>query len=84
MADLINRDDAYEILTEYYHHRTEIQHKNLREALSRVPSAQPEIVKCRDCKHFKYIKQIKKRFCMLDEGMCEAEPDDFCSRGVRK
>ena len=40
--DLIKREDAYEVLTEYYHHKTEIQHKALREALDRVPSAQQE------------------------------------------
>lgn len=37
--DLIRKQDAYAVLTEYYHHRTEIQHKALREALGRVPSA---------------------------------------------
>ena len=42
MADLIERRAAYTFLTEYYNHRTELQHKNLKEALSRVPSAQPE------------------------------------------
>lgn len=40
--DVISRQDAYDVLTDYYHHRTEIQHKGLKEALSRVPSAQPE------------------------------------------
>ncbi len=37
--DLIRREDAYAVLSEYYHHRTEIQHKALREALDMVPSA---------------------------------------------
>lgn len=42
MADLIDRRMAYIFLTEYYNHRTEAQHKNLKEALSRVPEAQPD------------------------------------------
>ena len=42
MGDFIDRQDVYEILTEYYHHHTDIQHDALREALSRVPSANPE------------------------------------------
>ena len=46
MADLIERRMAYIFLTEYYNHRTEIQHRNLREALSRIPEAQPQ--KCSD------------------------------------
>ena len=35
---LIDREQTYEVLTEYFHQRTEIQHIAMREALSRVPS----------------------------------------------
>lgn len=35
---LISRKQAYEVLTKYYHQRTEIQHKALKEALERVPT----------------------------------------------
>ena len=35
--DLISREKAYEVLSEYYHHKTKMQHKALREALDRVP-----------------------------------------------
>lgn len=44
MKDMISRNDAYNTLTEYYHHTTEIQHKALREALERVPDSQPELI----------------------------------------
>lgn len=37
--DLISKEKAYKVLTEYYHHKTELQHKALREALDMVPSA---------------------------------------------
>lgn len=40
--DLIDREKTYEVLTEYYHHRMEIQHKGLREALAKVPSVEPK------------------------------------------
>lgn len=40
MSDLIDRETAYKVLTEYYHHSTDTQHQALREALSRVPSAE--------------------------------------------
>ena len=43
--DPISRQAAYEVLTEYYHHTQETQHEALREALSRVPPAQPESAK---------------------------------------
>ena len=38
---LIDADEAYKVLTDYYHHGTEIQHKALREALSKVPTVDP-------------------------------------------
>ena len=37
MSDYIKREDAYEVLTNLYHHQTETQHRALREALDRVP-----------------------------------------------
>lgn len=43
MDDLINRQATYDTLTDYYHHTTDIQHKALCDALSRVPSAQPDL-----------------------------------------
>lgn len=38
MSDYITRSDAYTVLSDYYHHRTEAQHEALRDALSRVPT----------------------------------------------
>ena len=38
MERLIDADEAYKVLTDYYNQRTEIQHKALKEALSRVPT----------------------------------------------
>ena len=35
---LIDADEAYKVLTDYYHHKTEIQHKALKEAIERVPT----------------------------------------------
>lgn len=37
----IDADEAYKVLTDYYHHRTEIQHKALKEAIERVPTVKP-------------------------------------------
>lgn len=35
----IDRDKAFDVLTDYYHQRTLIQRDSLREALGRVPTA---------------------------------------------
>ncbi len=42
---LIDADEAYKILTEYYHQRTAIQHIALKEALDRVPTIDAEPVR---------------------------------------
>jgi hypothetical protein len=39
MSDYIKREDAYSTLTDFYHHKREIQHESLRYALNYVPSA---------------------------------------------
>lgn len=36
---LIDADEAYKMLADYFHTRTEIQHKALKEALGKVPTA---------------------------------------------
>lgn len=38
MPRLIDADEAYKVLTDYYHQRTAIQHKALKEAFERVPT----------------------------------------------
>lgn len=70
MADLIDRNDAYKVLAEYYHHRTETQHKSLKEALSRVPDG---IVRCKDC--------LLHGVCTYERGLGK---DGFCNQGKRK
>lgn len=38
----IDADKTYEVLTDYYHHRTATQHEALKDALSRVPTIEPK------------------------------------------
>lgn len=45
MADYIDRQAAYDVLTAYYHHKTDMQHAALHEALNRVPSADVQPVR---------------------------------------
>ena len=56
---LIDADVVYKVLTDYYHHRTETQHESLKEALSKVPTVDVELVQpieefewCHDCKEY--------------------------------
>ena len=47
---LIDKEQTYQTLSEYYHHTGTIQHMALREALGRVPvvDAVP-VIRCKDC-----------------------------------
>lgn len=52
------------------------------EALMKLPPAQLEIIRCKDCKYYKTM------FCAMDTWTAEitiykAQPDDFCSRAER-
>lgn len=77
-GDLISRKAAYETLTAYYHHRTDIQHEALRDALSRVPDTPPEIIRCGECCHY----PGEQTDCpMIGWGRCG---DDYCSKAERR
>lgn len=80
MGRLVNADEVYKVLTNYYHHKTEIQHKALKEAIERVPTVDVvEVVKCKDCKYW------KDDDCKNDNhGYCPINEDDFCPWGERK
>ena len=72
---LIDADEAYKVLTDYYHHKTEIQHDALKEAIGRVPSVDVvEVVRCKDCRWFEYDGYHTNckimRFCVEAEGYC--------------
>ena len=88
MADLIDRPMAYNVLTDYYHHNTDVQHIALTDALSKVPSVEAEpVVKCKDCKY-----QDKGENESESWNVCNYRPwlyfnindDDYCSNGERK
>ena len=50
--------------------------------LNRLPSAQPEIVRCKDCKHYEEINQpYPQMFCRRHQ--LDTLEDDYCSYGER-
>lgn len=62
--------------------------KMLCERLDALPSAEPEIIRCKDCMH--YVKdhgwnRIEYTVCSLSPlHKVLREPNDFCSRAKRK
>ena len=56
--------------------------KAYRELLENLPSAQPEIIRCKDCKHADFGGQSDGRlYCMWNE--CYMHEDDYYSNAER-
>lgn len=79
MDDFIRREAAIETLSEFYHHKSEIQHIALREALNRVPTADVvEVVRCIDCINW------NGNDCTTMRGLFAPKPNDYCAMGERR
>lgn len=83
---LIDADEAYKVLTDYYHHKTDTQHKALKEALLKVPTidAKP-VVRCKDCRWgHRYDEDLIE--CPLDlNNPPEYHDEDwYCPNGTRR
>lgn len=77
---LIDADEAYKVLEDYFHVRMEIQHKALTEALSRVPTVDAiEVVRCDDC-----IYRDGKTPGQPNILCWQMHADDFCSYGTKR
>ena len=80
---LIDADEAFRVLSDYYHHRTETQADALREALGLVPEA---VVRCKDCQYAHMSTDGSVKYCDVwfpDEAEY-IDGDDYCSYGERK
>ena len=54
------------------------------EALAQLPPAQPEIIRCKDCKYAEYIDDVQALWCTeCGQGRTVA-PNDFCSYAERR
>lgn len=77
---LIDADEAYKVLEDYYHVRTEIQHKALKEAFERVPEVDAvPVVRCDDC-----IYRDGKTPGQPNILCWQMHVDDFCSYGTKR
>ena len=86
MSDLISRADVVDML-EMYPFAEFSEYEVAREVVKRLPSAQPEIIRCKDCIYFdRYTDGIEK---YQWDGFCadwarNTYEDWFCSRAERK
>ena len=76
MSDLIRRSDAVNELAKFLGVPARACIHEAENLLKVVPSAQPEIIRCKDCKHY------DGRPCGIVDWYNTA--DDFCSRAERR
>ena len=78
MDDLISRQAVIEINRSYHGQMpNEVNHRIWKE-INELPSAQPEIVRCKDCKHHDGIR------CFRWNSTIITKFDDFCSNAERR
>lgn len=88
MSDLISRQAAIEALNDEF---TIIGKTNaivvqdyirrVNNRLHDLPSAQPEVIRCKDCKHWEYDVIFADGWC---RGRHQGNPDWFCANAERR
>ena len=84
MSDLIDRQAAIDAVLKISEDETAVHNGwvdpyYVMEMLKRLPSAQPEIIRCKDCKFF--VSDME--WCEADDEH-PASPDAFCSWAERR
>ena len=83
MSDSIYRHEAIRIITS---HNGVVDKSVAKRLLLQMPSAEPEIIHCKDCKYWTHINRTNRYWCKTDDGLFDLNPlpDDFCSRAKRR
>ena len=87
MDDLISRQQAIDALKEKVFHNLSDEFYGAMQVLDELPSIQPDIIRCKDCKW--YGRADKRRFYRgmdcLQKRIDTIVPDkDFCSKAERR
>lgn len=83
MSDLISRQDAIDALISLFGFNAEEEYGSaLIETINGLPSAEPEIIRCKDCKD--YRRWIDTDICFCDKSEVEVTDNDFCSKAERR
>lgn len=80
MNDLISRADAIRIASGYCHSA------NIAKELAKLPSAQPEIIRCKECEYWdvswQHDDEPNYHYCPLADGMRRG--DFYCADAERR
>ena len=80
MADLIDRQEAIRAFDDAGF----CSHGYIVDVLEKLPSAQPEIIRCKDCKNSEHWYRDKRRCFLWAEDGIGVFDDGFCSYAERK
>ncbi len=87
MDDLISRQAAIDALMVAVDDVGVLDAEDIETVFSLLPTAEPEIIRCKDCKHYQFADN---RAFGIPVKMCErfgfedVDDDDYCSRAERK
>lgn len=82
MSDLISRQDALDEIRRFSGYLDEDMINRIRIGLNRLPSTQPEIVRCKDCKHNPKLEWFGCPMSHLNE---KQRPETaWCWKGERR
>lgn len=89
MDDLISRQKAIDI---FHVCAPGIPWKKLNDIFSAIPSAQPEIIRCKECKHFEYdhayviqgVPVLGHEVCNAWGDGCKTDENGWCFLAERR
>lgn len=93
MSDLINRKDLgaaidnWLTIDRYYHPYSKqktIPVSELIDIIKLLPTTEPEIVRCNECKWYQTINLFGTKATVCKRMCCEVAEYEFCSRGERR
>ena len=87
MDRLISLQAAIDVVTKHYRAFDNDLLELIVYEMKRLPSEQPEIIRCRDCKYWrehKYAKETKRYIPFCGFNAIYTKADDFCSRAERR
>ena len=89
--DLISRQAAIDAFVKYVadgYAESPNDFEGYMEVIRELPSAQPEIVRCKDCKHYTFEPGPNSVNCYVQHCTRSVRvstgPDEFCSRAERR
>ena len=82
MSNLISRQDAIDVLGVFT--QADALGHTPKQIVEALPSAQPEIIRCKECKYCEHWYADKGRCFLWHEGGIDVFEDGFCNYAERR